>query len=60
MKAGRSLFDMYNEAVKASQAPDALTRTGGGPVLFILDEVFRRLALKYAHHPDYRPEWQPE
>lgn len=60
VKAGRCLFDMYDEAVRASQGPNAVTRAGGGPVLFVLDEVFRRLALEYADHPDYRPEWRPQ
>ncbi|KOX30396.1 hypothetical protein ADL07_19370 [Streptomyces sp. NRRL F-4707] len=55
-----ALFEMYDRAVKASQAPDALTRLGGGPVLTVLDEVFRSLALEHAGHEDYRLEWRPQ
>ncbi|MGW4102080.1 hypothetical protein [Streptomyces sp. NPDC004976] len=54
-----ALFEMYDRAVEASQGPDALTRIGGGPVLTVLDEVFRRLALEHTDHEDYRSEWRP-
>lgn len=57
--ARQALFEMYDHAVEASQAPDALTRIGGGPVLTVLDEVFRRLALEYTGHPGYSEAWRP-
>ena len=31
-----------------------------GPACGILQPVLRALALPYADHPDYRPEWQTQ
>jgi Family of unknown function (DUF6221) len=51
--AGRLLlrqFELRGNSVRATVQPP----TGG-----VWDDLLRMLALPYADHPDYRPEWKP-
>jgi hypothetical protein len=53
VEAGRLLlrqFGLRGNSVRATVQPP----TGG-----VWDDLLRMLALPYADHPDYRPEWKP-
>jgi hypothetical protein len=50
------------ESMQAEQGPPPVTVSSfeGGTVTDLSSQVLKLLAARYAEHPDYRSEWQPQ
>jgi hypothetical protein len=69
VEAKRQILDMCAEVIAAhpdaDDWPAARARAGvlravGGDHMSLAEDVIAALALPYADHPDYQPEWRPE
>ncbi|MBH5334630.1 hypothetical protein IHE55_07365 [Streptomyces pactum] len=59
VEAKRALLRMYEQPERSDALPESVNRFTASTQRQVLDAVFRRLALPYAGHPDYREEWRP-
>jgi hypothetical protein len=58
--AKRRIIVLYDQAATDTGSSDYLVAGPARLLLVALDPVLHLLALPYAGHPDYRPEWAPD